>query len=296
MLSDRAGPTSRFYISQRLKLHYVDWGNASAPPLLLLHGGRDHCRSWDWAAARLSRDWHVIAPDLRGHGDSAWSPDGSYSSTSFVYDLAQLIHQLRLAPVTVVAHSFGGSMTLRYAGIYPENVRRIVAVEGLGWSPKILADRARVPVEDRLKAWIDDKRSRAGKEAKRYRSVEEALARMQEANAHLTPDQARHLTEHGVVYNEDGTCSWKFDKYFRVWGAHDLTEGEVHRLWGRIACPVLLIYGRQSKASNPVEDGRLQHFKTARLEWVDDAGHWVHHDELEQFLALTEPFIRGETT
>ena len=86
-----SGPTSRVYFSQRLRLHYVDWGNPTAPPLLLLHGGRDHCRNWDWVASALRRDWHVLAPDLRGHGDSQWSPDGSYSTASYVYDLAQLI-------------------------------------------------------------------------------------------------------------------------------------------------------------------------------------------------------------
>src|ERR1043166_9194487 len=71
------GPTSRIFFSQRLRLHYVDWGNAEAPPLLLVHGGRDHCRNWDWLAERLGRDWHIIAPDLRGHGDSQWSQDGT---------------------------------------------------------------------------------------------------------------------------------------------------------------------------------------------------------------------------
>ncbi len=67
------GPTSRIYFSQRLRLHYVDWGNPDAPPLVLLHGGRDHCRNWDWVAEELRKDWHIIAPDLRGHGDSDWS-------------------------------------------------------------------------------------------------------------------------------------------------------------------------------------------------------------------------------
>ena len=71
---DSSGPTSRIYFSQRLRLHYVDWGNPTAPPLLLVHGGRDHCRNWDWVATALRCDWHVLAPDLRGHGDSQWSP------------------------------------------------------------------------------------------------------------------------------------------------------------------------------------------------------------------------------
>jgi hypothetical protein len=86
------GPTSQSFISQRLRLNYVDWGNPEAPPLILVHGGRDHCRNWDWVAADLRRDYHVIAPDLRGHGDSAWSTSGDYSMSAFVYDLAQLIH------------------------------------------------------------------------------------------------------------------------------------------------------------------------------------------------------------
>src|SRR6516164_886165 len=76
---DSSGPTSRIYFSQRLRLHYVDWGNPGAPPVILLHGCRDHCRNWDWVATALRRDWHVLAPDLRGHGDSQWSPDGSYT-------------------------------------------------------------------------------------------------------------------------------------------------------------------------------------------------------------------------
>ena len=83
------GPTSQSFISQRLRLNYVDWGNPDAPPLILVHGGRDHCRNWDWVAEDLRRDYHIIAPDLRGHGDSAWSTSGDYSLNAFVYDLAR---------------------------------------------------------------------------------------------------------------------------------------------------------------------------------------------------------------
>jgi pimeloyl-ACP methyl ester carboxylesterase len=292
MIADRAGPTSRFYTSQRLKLHYADWGNPTAPPLLLLHGGRDHCRSWDWVAARLCRDWHVIALDWRGHGDSAWSPDGSYASTSFIYDLAQLIHQLKLEPVSIVAHSYGGNISLRYAGIYPDKVRQIVAIEGLGWSPKILAERASKPVEERMKAWIEGKRGRAGKELKRYPTLVAAAARMREANAHLSEEQVIHLTEHGVVTNEDGSYSWKFDRHFRSWPPYDIPDADVHRLWRRITCPALMIYGKQSNASNPLEDGRSQHFSTARFELVDGAGHWVHHDRLDTFMDMASGFLR----
>src|SRR3546814_8208078 len=71
-MSQLSGPVSRFYVSQRLRLHYVDWGNEDKPPLLLVHGGRDHCRNWDWVAQSLRDRYHIIAPDLRGHGDSPW--------------------------------------------------------------------------------------------------------------------------------------------------------------------------------------------------------------------------------
>ena len=53
---------------------------------------------WDWVAAELRQDWHIIAPDLRGHGDSAWPSDGNYRMAGYIYDLAQLIHQQQLAP------------------------------------------------------------------------------------------------------------------------------------------------------------------------------------------------------
>ena len=83
------GPTSQSFVSQRLRLHYADWGNPDAPPLILLHGGRDHCRNWDWVAQDLRKDFHILAPDLRGHGDSGWSSSGDYSMSAFVYDLAR---------------------------------------------------------------------------------------------------------------------------------------------------------------------------------------------------------------
>src|SRR6266850_3567350 len=126
------GPTSHYFYSQRLKLHYVDWGNPEKPPLLLLHGGRDHCRSWDWVAADLRRDFHLIAPDLRGHGDSAWAVGSSYSMINYVLDVAALLKTLDLFPITIIAHSLGASVALQYAGIYPDRVARLVAIEGLG--------------------------------------------------------------------------------------------------------------------------------------------------------------------
>lgn len=290
-MTQDSSPTSHTYFSQRLRLHYVDWGNPAAPPLLLVHGGRDHCRNWDWLAQALRGEWHVIAPDLRGHGDSQWSADGSYRMDTYVYDLAQLIHQQRLAPVTIVAHSLGGNISLRYAGIYPETVRKLVAIEGLGASPRIVAERAQLPLAERMRLWITEQREFSGRLPRRYPSVEDAFKRMQEENRHLSPAQARHLTEHGVNQNEDGTFSWKFDNYVRSWPAFDMATDEVATLWAAITCPALLVYGKESGASNPLVDGRAKHFRDVRVEVFERAGHWVHHDRFDDFLALVREFI-----
>jgi pimeloyl-ACP methyl ester carboxylesterase len=285
------GPTSHSYISQRLRLHYVDWGNPEAPPLILLHGGRDHCRNWDWVAQALRGDWHVIAPDLRGHGDSAYSPSGDYSMSAYVYDFAQLIHRQSLAPVRIVAHSLGGNIALRYAGLYPQAVSRLVAIEGMGPSPEMQAKRAETPVADRLSRWIDDQRAMAGRMPRRYASIDDALARMQTENTHLTPEQARYLTVHGVSQNEDGAYSWKFDNYVRGMSPVDISLEDQQALWERIACPTLLVYGRESWASNPEKDGRIRHFANARVVSFERAGHWVHHDRLDAFVAELRAFL-----
>ena len=285
------GPTTNSFISQRLKLNYADWGNPDAPPLLLIHGGRDHCRSWDWVAEELRGDWHIIAPDLRGHGDSAWSPDGNYEMSAFVYDLAQLVHQLNLAPVTIVAHSMGGSIATRYTGLYPENVRKLVAIEGLGPSPKIEAERDAIGIRTRFRKWIDDKRSAAGRQPKRYPTLEAALERMKGENTYLTDEQARHLTIHGISRNEDGTWSWKFDNYLNIWAAFDMSRDDLHAIWAAITCPILMMYGANSWASNPEKDGRIKHFSTARVVEFENAGHWLHHDQFDRFMREIKAFL-----
>src|SRR3989475_12622883 len=118
MADSGPGPTSHTYFSQRLRLHYVDWGNPARPPLLLVHGGRDHCRNWDWTAAALRDERHVIAPDLRGHGDSQWSPDGSYTMAGYLYALAQLVHPQHPAPLTIITRPRGRNTRRPYPGTY----------------------------------------------------------------------------------------------------------------------------------------------------------------------------------
>jgi pimeloyl-ACP methyl ester carboxylesterase len=285
------GPSSNSFMSQRLRLHYVDWGNPEAPPLILQHGGRDHCRSWDWVAPEFARDWHVIAPDLRGHGDSAWSPDGNYAMDAFVYDFAQLVHTLGHDQVTIVAHSLGGNIATRFTGLYPEKVRRLVNIEGLGPSPELRAEVEARGMAVRLREWIGTKRSAAGRLPKRYPTLEAAFARMKDENSFLSDERARHLTIHGANRNEDGTWSWKFDNYLNVWPVSDMTYASQLELWEAITCPMLLLYGSDSFATNPERDGRASHFRTAQVIEYAKAGHWLHHDQFDRFVADVKAFI-----
>ncbi len=286
-----SGPTSHSYFSQRLKLHYVDWGNPEAPPLLLVHGGRDHCRNWDWIARELRKDYHVIAPDLRGHGDSEWIRGGTYNTMDYVYDIAQLIHQQKLAPLKIISHSMGGGVSLRYSGIFPENVEKLVAIEGVGPSPKMIAERKPYEVDRAMRGWVKQLRKFSGHQMRRYPSVEEAAARMKEANPHLSLEQAHHLTVHGVNQNEDGTFCWKFDNYVRAYPSTGMNMEDSVALLSRIECPTLLVRGAESNAPDPKEDGRAEVFQNVRIETVEEAGHWVHHDQLDIFMDLLKDFL-----
>lgn len=285
------GPTSHFYVSQRLRLHYVDWGNAEAPTLVLVHGGRDHARSWDRVALDLRREWHVVAPDLRGHGDSEWARGGMYAVADSVLDLANLIDALGVPRVALIGHSLGGAVSLMYAGVYPERVSKLVAIEGLGPPPALLEKLRGRPPWERMRSWVEQMRELAARQPRRYRSLAEAAERMREVNAFLSEELALHLTVHGVNRNEDGTFSWKFDNYVRSFAPYRFDVDDMRALWARITSPTLLVRGADSWASDPVKDGRIEPFPNARAVTIDGAGHWVHHDQLAAFLAAVRAFL-----
>jgi pimeloyl-ACP methyl ester carboxylesterase len=290
-LHDVLGPASHFYISQRLRLHYLDWGNRDKPTLLLVHGGRDHAHNWDWVARGLRDEYHIVAPDLRGHGDSAWAIGGMYAMTDFVLDIAQLLEAINNFPVAIVSHSLGGMVSTQYTGLYPERVSKLVSIEGLGPPPKWVKKSRETPADVRIRTWIGEMQKLAGRAPRRYPSIEDAMARMQEVNTFLSAEQAAHLTIHGVARNEDGTYSWKFDNYVRASAPFRFDEQETRAIWGRITCPTLLVRGAESWASDPVEDGRIEAFQNVRYEVFERAGHWVHHDRLDDFVELVQGFL-----
>ncbi|MDX3883191.1 MAG: alpha/beta hydrolase [Sphingomonas sp.] len=286
-----AEPRDGWFTTQRLKLHYAEWGDPAAPPLLLVHGGRDHARSWDAIAAAFAGRFRVIAPDLRGHGDSDWVSDGSYEMADLVADMAALFPALGVERAAVVGHSLGGNISLRHAGLYPERVSRLIVIEGLGPSPARAAEIAAEPIAARMRDWIARQQRMSAAGQRSYDSIEAATARMMAANPRLAPDLARHLTTHGSRTGPDGRVRFKFDPAVGAMSPVDLLQTEKHALWAAVACPVILAYGRESWASSPAEDGRATHFRDARVEMFDDAGHWLHHDRRDAFIAMMRAFI-----
>ncbi|MBK9547178.1 MAG: alpha/beta hydrolase [Dehalococcoidia bacterium] len=235
-------PHSRFYSSQRLEMHYAVWGDESKPPLILVHGTRDHARSWDRVAEALVDRYCVYAPDLRGHGDSAWALGGNYSIIDYALDLHALGEAIGRGPYTVVGHSLGGGVTLQYAGTFPEKVSRVITIEGLGglgWG------RERRPAHMRMRDWVESMHRLEGRSLHIYSSLEEATERMVSANRHLTPELARHLTEHGVRRTDDG-YTWKFDNYTRAGSPYEFNMEDARDLWNQIRCPMLIIWGKES--------------------------------------------------
>ena len=284
------GPRSRFFQSQRLKLHYAEWGEPGGKPLMLVHGGLDHARSWDWVADALGDAYHIVAPDLRGHGDSDWVIGSSYPTADSIYDVRHLFAHLGWKRAPIVAHSLGGVITLQLAGAFPDLVDRLLVVEGWRYSMYGEFLNKAPPVEERVRKWVGLVDALGQREPRHYPTLESAIARMREANPRLTPAQAHHLTLHGCRRNADGTYSWKYDNYVRAIAPYRFDTHEHEQLWSLIKCPVLLVSGRGGFAVDPAQV--LAHVSTGRAVMFEDAGHWVHHDKLDEFVALVRDFLK----
>jgi pimeloyl-ACP methyl ester carboxylesterase len=274
-----------------LKLHFWDWGQDGKPALILVHGGLDHARNWDWVARALRESFHVYAVDLRGHGNSSWAPGAVYSIAEHILDLSALVDIVdNDAPIYLVGHSLGGIVVLLYAGVYPDRVKKVVSIEGLGPPP---THRVFKPASERLRTWIEAIRNTEQREPHSYPSLEAAVKRMKEANPHLSDEVAHHLTRHGTNWNADGSLIWKFDNYVRPFVPYGHNREDVGQILGQIACPVLLFWGMESWSQDPETDGRAQAIKNYRLVKVPEAGHWLHHDRLDFFLGETAKFLVG---
>ena len=280
-------PDSRFFRSGRLNLHYAVWGDESKPPVVLVHGSRDHNRNWEDIASELCDNYSVYAPDLRGHGDSDWAPSGSYQIADYVADLARLVEVIDRGPVYLVGHSLGGRIAPNYTAAFPHMVRKVVSIEGLG------GYYGSEPPAARLAKYVESFHNVADYETRTYATLDDAVARMQSEHPRIKPELARHLTTYAVRRLEDGSYVWKFDPYLYVQSVHEWSLDFVRPLWEGIHGCLLYIGG--SDSWERMKDRRRTlglDVPEVRTVVIADAGHWVHHDQPAAFLQAIDSFFQ----
>ena len=256
-----------------LRLHYLDWGSPDKPPMILLHGIARHAHTFDHIAPHFARDYHVLAVDLRGHGDSAWDPEGDYLVEDHVKDLEDLVAQLRLRRITLLGNSTGGRVAQVFAGLHPELVAKLV-VEDVG--------------PERPEDISSGFARRVKQEAGGWASEAELVAQLTRENPGVEASWIRTYARFGVKPRGDGRVVWKRDP--------DLVKGflptELWRYVSRITAPTIYILGGKSTIV-PADTQRRLKETLPRCEIVvmPGLGHYPDVESPADFLAIVDRFL-----
>jgi len=279
-------PEQHHFSSQRLELTYWSWGKPERPTVIMQHGGRDHARSWDQMATALADQYYIIAPDLRGHGDSQWEKGGEYSLCQYVFDFLMLIEHLG-SPVHVIAHSYGGLITYLAAGTAPYQFLSITSIEGR------VSGRGIPPLTPAgMQSYRELRHTLEHRASHVYASLAAAAQRMREVNPRLSPELSSHLAHYGTRLVEGGYV-WKFDNWARPGVRRDdISTEEIQSFIAAINCPVLLIMGEHSWAKRGMHD-TVGLFPQGKAVIIPDAGHWVHLDAPEHVLEEVRAHINN---
>lgn len=283
-------PASRkLQLATGLGYHLLEWGEGEHV-VVLVHGFLDH--AWGWArtvAAGLDgAGLRIVAPDMRGHGDSDWvGAGGYYHFPDYLADLHALVEELGATRLSLVGHSMGGSIAAYYAGSFPERVHRLALLEGLG------PPEATQPMPERVLAWLGAWKRVRERAPRSYASLDEAAARMMEHDPLLTRPVARELAEKGTTAALGGRLRFKHDPLHATPGPYGFSLAVAEQFWRRVRCPTLLVSGAESRMRHgPDEEARRAGaFAAGRRVTLDGAGHMMQRHQPAALAALLRSFL-----
>jgi pimeloyl-ACP methyl ester carboxylesterase len=263
------------------QLAYLDWGNASAQPLVLLHGMTSAAHVWDHLAVDLASSYRVLALDQRGHGDSEWTKE--YSEADYVADLRGFIEQLELDKVILLGLSMGARVATQYAASRPAQLDRVICIEGPIWAQGEIEATAK---------WLASMRDFA------VDSREELLAKMMAGNPRIVKEVIGNYLNHGMKQTAEGKWTWKYDRELRGGTAGDRLFADLAREpwdeWKKIKNPVLLVRGKESDSTPaPVMDRLAAENPTAKLVTVENAGHTLHVEQPNELRRIVREWLSG---
>lgn len=275
-MSTAVQPVSRFLDVNDLRLHHLDWGNPTAPPLIFVHGLLSTAHNFDGPARHLRDRFHIVATDVRGRGESAWSPDGRYGYDDYLADLAGVVDALGIERFTLVGTSMGGIIAMHYASKHPERLDRLV-INDIGPDPEPGSDR----ITQSTAVFLEE-----------FPDLDAALARLRDVfppRARLSVEDQRALAVAQLRQEPAGRWVSKMDPAI----VHQrLSGGSPPRplLWPALAalpCPTLVVWGDQSDVLSEAQARRMvETLPVGKLAIVPGVGHAPTLTEPEALAAL----------
>lgn len=269
-------PNDGFVQANGLRLHYLEWGSADHPPLLLLHGFGNQAHMWDLFAPTVAGRYHVYALDSRGHGDSDHAQE--YGDELNASDTAAVIDALGLRRLTLVGFSMGGANAMIVTSRQPDLVERLIIVDRGPHGGE--AGRQRM--------------ARALSQARAtFPNRDEALAYIRLANPKRPEELVQRSLDHAFRAQPDGSYQLKYDQKLRDrFMAGSAAGVDLWKCLEGIHCPVLIVRGGDSDVLLPdVAETMVQMLPNARLEVVPGAGHNVAQDQPDAFNRVAGAFL-----